>query len=121
MKIITKSFLIASIAISACTVQYQPKITSQEISASIKTLASDEFQGRKPGLPGDSLAAQFVAGKFRKAGIEMLYNNGFQPVKLITGFNFGTENHLSCNGQTFELSTDYEPLFFLPINLSVEN
>ena len=112
MKIIQKSLLIVSVAVSACTAQYQPKITSQEISASIKTLASDDFQGRKPGLPGDSLAARFVVEKFKKSGIKLLYNNGFQPVKLITGFKFGTENHLSSNGKNFELSADYEPLFF---------
>jgi aminopeptidase YwaD len=112
MKIIFKSVLIVCVAISACTVQYQPKITAQEISSSIKTLASDEFQGRKPGLPGNTLAANFIAGKFKKAGIKMLYNKGFQPVKLITGFNFGKENHLTAGQQSFELSTDYEPLFF---------
>ncbi len=112
MKILVKSLFIASVTLSACTVQYQPKITSQEISSSIKTLASDEFQGRKPGLKGDSLAAQFIAEKFRKAGIKMLYNKGFQPVKLITGFKFGNENHLSSAQQTFELGADYEPLFF---------
>jgi len=112
MRIIFKSLLIASLVLSACTVQYQPKITSQEISSSIQTLASDDFQGRKPGLTGDSLAAHFVAGKFKKAGLKMLYNKGFQPVKLITGFNFGKENHLSDARQTYELSEDYEPLFF---------
>ncbi|MEI6274890.1 MAG: M20/M25/M40 family metallo-hydrolase [Prolixibacteraceae bacterium] len=112
MKILIQSILFASAAISACTVQYQPKITTQELSNSIKTLASDEFQGRKPGLPGDSLAAHFIAEKFKKAGIKMLYNKGFQPVKLVTGFKFGNENHLASNGQIFELSTDYEPLFF---------
>ena len=42
----------------------------------------------------------------------MLYNKGFQPVKLSTGFNLGKENHLSSSNQIFELSTDYEPLFF---------
>ncbi|HWR99023.1 MAG TPA: M20/M25/M40 family metallo-hydrolase, partial [Prolixibacteraceae bacterium] len=97
---------------SACTVQYQPKITEKELYTNISILASDQFQGRKPGLPGDSLAADFIAGKFKKSGIKMLYNKGFQPVKLITGFKFGTENHLSSANQTFSLSADYEPLFF---------
>ena len=112
MKILIKSFLIASISYSACTVQYQSKITGKELSSSISILASNEFQGRKPGLPGDSLAAHFIAEKFNKTGIKMLYNNGYQPVKLITGFKFGNENHLASAQQIFELTTDYEPLFF---------
>ncbi len=111
MKILSKLFFVVSIA-SSCTIQYQPKITGKELYSNISILASDQFQGRKPGLPGDSLAADFIAGKFKKSGIKLLYNKGFQPVKLITGFNFGAENHLSSSKQTFELTADYEPLFF---------
>ncbi len=112
MKITPKSSLLALLVLTACTIQYQPKITETDLSRSISKLASDEFQGRKPGLKGDSLAANYIAGEFRKSGIKLLYNKGFQPVKLITGFVFGKENHLSSGNQTFELSTDFEPLFF---------
>lgn len=99
-------------AFPACTIQYQPKITGKEINTTISKLASPEFQGRKPGLPGDSLAARYILGKFKESGLKLLYNKGYQPVKLITGFRFGTENHLSSAQKSFELSTDYEPLFF---------
>ena len=112
MRLCNKYLFIASVAISACTVQYQPKITEKELCASISRLASEEFQGRKPGLPGDSMAAHFIAEKFRKTGIKLLYNKGYQPVKLITGFKFGSENQLSSAQQMFELGADYEPLFF---------
>ncbi len=112
MKILIKSLLITAIVLSACTIQHQAKITEKELSSSISKLSSNEFQGRKPGLPGDSLAARFILDKFKKTGIKMLYNKGFQPVKLITGFKFGNENHLSAAQQTFELGADYEPLFF---------
>lgn len=112
MKILIKCSLIASFAVTACTIQYQPKITEKELSQSISKLASDEFQGRKPGLPGDSLAAQFIVGEFKKSGIKLLYDKGYQPVKLITGFTFGKENHLSSGKQNFELGADFEPLFF---------
>jgi aminopeptidase YwaD len=112
MNILLRSSIVATLLCSACAVQYQPKITNQEISSSISMLASDEFQGRKPGLPGDSLAARFIATKFSKAGVKLLYNKGYQPVKLITGFKFGNENHLSSAKQSFSIGADYEPLFF---------
>ncbi|MCK9618807.1 MAG: M20/M25/M40 family metallo-hydrolase, partial [Lentimicrobiaceae bacterium] len=112
MKILVKFSLCALVLFSGCIVQYQPKITDKEIASTIKILSSEEFQGRKPGLPGDSLAAHFIAEKFRKSGIKMLYNKGYQPVKLITGFKFGKENHLTSAQQTFDLGADYEPLFF---------
>lgn len=112
MKLFTGILVVAAMAMSACTIQYQAKITEKEISSTISVLASEKFQGRKPGLPGDSLAANFVLGKFRKAGLKLLFNNGFQPVKLITGFKFGSENHLASGNKNFELAADYEPLFF---------
>jgi len=112
MKILLHSLLLTAVLLTACTVQYQPKITENDLSRSISILASDEFQGRKPGLKGDSLAAHYIAGEFKKSGIKLLYHNGFQPVKLITGFTFGKENHLSSGEHTFGLSTDFEPLFF---------
>ena len=112
MNLLIKCSLVASLALTACAVQYQPKITEKELSRNIAKLSSDEFQGRKPGLPGDSLAAHFIADEFKKSGIKLLYDKGFQPVKLITGFTFGTENKLSIDKQTFELGADFEPLFF---------
>lgn len=112
MNILQKITLLFSVALSACVAQYQPKITEKELASSIKTLSSDKFQGRKPGLPGDSLAANFIAKKFKKSGLEMLYNKGFQPVQLITGFKFGLENHLSSAQKSFDLGKDFEPLFF---------
>jgi len=112
MKLFTGVLVAATMAVSACAIQYQPKITEKEISSTISVLASEKFQGRKPGLPGDSLAAHFVQGKLKKAGLKMLFNDGFQPVKLITGFTFGTGNHLSSGAQNFEIGADYAPLFF---------
>ncbi len=112
MKILVKFSLCALVLFSGCIVQYQPNITDKELASTIKILSSEEFQGRKPGLPGDSLAAHFIAEKFKKSGIKMLYNKGYQPVKLITGFKFGKENHLTSAQRTFDLGSDFEPLFF---------
>lgn len=112
MQLFFRTAALSLILLTGCAVKYQPKSTIQDLSATIARLASDEFQGRKPGLPGDSLAADLIASGFRKAKLKMLYNDGYQPVKLITGFKFGPENHLSSASQTFELGNDYEPLFF---------
>lgn len=112
MKIFIKSSIFAVFMLSACAIQYQPRITHEELSNTIKKLSSEEFQGRKPGLPGDSLAAGFILEKFKKTGIKMLYDNGYQHVKLVTGFTFGKENHLSSSNHSFVLGNDYEPLFF---------
>ncbi len=112
MKILLKSILLVATLFSYNAVYCQSKITEKGLSNTISTLASEKFQGRKPGLPGDSLAASFIVAKFKKAGLNMLYSKGYQPVKLITGFKFGLENHLRAGQENFKLGDDYEPLFF---------
>lgn len=43
-------------------------ITTAEVSAHLRFLASDELLGRKPGTPGGAAAARYVAEQFRLAG-----------------------------------------------------
>lgn len=50
-------------------VKYAKTITVEEITESVNTLASDEFEGRETGAPGQKLAANFIADKFEMAGL----------------------------------------------------
>jgi Zn-dependent M28 family amino/carboxypeptidase len=53
----------------------------------IKVLASDDFEGRGPGTPGEEKTVAYVAGQFQKMGLKPGNTDGtyFQPVPL-TGF-----------------------------------
>ncbi len=62
MKQIVFVFLLAVIA--ACSQKFNPEITVQELKESVGYLASDSLKGRKPGEPGDLLAATFIRQKF---------------------------------------------------------
>lgn len=49
----------------------------------IQVLAADNMEGRNTGSPGHLRAAQFLAGKFKEAGLKPLGTNGYlQPVKF---------------------------------------
>ncbi len=94
MKKITLIFLSAAmLALPACgsntpdaadTKAKPPIASAAEIGRRIKTLSSDEFQGRAPGTEGGKLAAQYIADEMKAAGLVPMGKDGtyFQPVKL---------------------------------------
>jgi hypothetical protein len=74
-------------------------IKEKHVNATLKTLAADEMQGRKPNTPGMEKAAAFIAGAFKKAGLETIKNDGnylqsFRLMKVETG-----DKKLSVNGK----------------------
>ncbi|HVF16417.1 MAG TPA: M20/M25/M40 family metallo-hydrolase, partial [Steroidobacteraceae bacterium] len=47
-----------------------PTVDATRISEIVKTLASDEFEGRAPGTPGEEKTVRFVSESLRSMGIE---------------------------------------------------
>ena len=82
----------------------------------IKFLASDELKGRGDGTPELERAAEYIADKFRGAGLKPGGDDGswFQRFELEAGLNIGDGNELSLShgGKTlrFTLGTSYYPL-----------
>ena len=70
-------------------------VTEQTLMAEIKTLSSDEFEGRAPGTHGEELSINYVADQFKKAGLEPGNTDGtyFQNVPLV-GINAGKDRDL---------------------------
>jgi hypothetical protein len=59
-------------------------ITPEGMLAHIKTLSSDEFEGRGPGSKGEELSIKYIAEQFKKIGLKPGNPNGsyFQEVPL---------------------------------------
>ena len=59
-------------------------ITADRVLSHIKTLSSDEFEGRGPGTHGEELAINYIADQFKKVGLEPGNTDGtyFQKVPL---------------------------------------
>ncbi len=70
----------AKIALSA-----MPKIESAAVMNHIKTLASDEFEGRAPGTPGEEKTVQYLEAEFKKLGLKPGNTDGtyIQKVPLV--------------------------------------
>ena len=64
---------------------FTPEITAEDLAAHVKTLASDEFEGRKPGTIGERLTTAYIKDTFERIGLQP-GNNGswFQTVPMMT-------------------------------------
>ena len=104
--------LLVLTTVLSCTKKFDPQITVGELKSEIGYLASDSLKGRKAGSEGDSLACNFIRNSFQDAGLQLLYNNGFQQFKIITDVTLGTGNKLSVNDRDLKVDTDFRPYSF---------
>ncbi len=98
--------------LASCSQKYNPEITVKELKEEVGYLASDSLKGRKAGEQGDLLAAQYIREKFEKAGLELLYENGFQIFGLVTSAQLGEGNVLKVDEEKFDVEKDFLPYAF---------
>lgn len=72
----------------------------------LRTLSSDEFEGRAPGTRGEELTIDYIAGIMRDLGIQSFTNEDYtQPVPLVRiAPSRVTNMQLEHNGETSELA-----------------
>jgi len=95
--------------------QEKPKtseITVAELKRHISYLASDQLQGRRTGLAGDSLAAEYVHTQLKEDGLIPLFGNGFQRFQVTDKIINGPNNGLAVNGNSLKLDADFTPFAF---------
>lgn len=90
-------------------------ITADEMKRHLTTLASEEFEGRETGTPGQKKAAEYIAGYFQMLGLPAVGKNDsyFQQI------NFHSETwenvDLQLDGQNLRHLWDY---YSLPVDNS---
>ncbi|MDO5506659.1 MAG: M28 family metallopeptidase [Pseudoxanthomonas suwonensis] len=64
--------------------EFSADITAADFSELVRTLASDEFEGRAPGSPGGEKTVEYIRAQFERVGLQP-GNNGswFQDVPMI--------------------------------------
>lgn len=88
--------LLLALLVSACVSTDVGQLSRKEhgrleaaLTAHIVTLASDEFEGRKPGTRGETLTLDYLRNEFEKTGFESGTNDPgspwLAPVTLVTG------------------------------------
>jgi Zn-dependent M28 family amino/carboxypeptidase len=86
-------FLIASLALPLSaqkraadpSIEAGKVITTDGLMNHIKTLSSDEYEGRGPGTPGEEKSINYIADQFKKIGLQPGNTDGsyFQKVPLV--------------------------------------
>ncbi|WP_167612554.1 M28 family peptidase [Maribellus sediminis] len=105
-------FILIVLVVAACGPKYNPEITIPEIQENIGYLASDSLKGRMSGEAGDKLAAEFIRSKFESAGLDLLYDNGFQYFNLVASAEMGEGNNLQVGSESFAPEVDFQPYAF---------
>jgi hypothetical protein len=88
---------------------YATTITEAELKTHLYTYASDEFEGRDTGAPGQKKAVAYLRDEYVKLKIPAAKDNGdyFQEVPLQKGSSFDSE--LTINGTQYEFEKDFIP------------
>ena len=95
-----------------------PEFPSQQFQDYVKYLASDKLKGRGNGMPELNRAADYIAGRFREAGLEPAGDSGtyLQHFTMTTGVKLAGKNSLAFRSPTGEsrlsLKKDYVPISF---------
>src|SRR5687767_14346869 len=104
------------LALAGTAVAAPADIPAAALLEHIKFLAADELKGRGDGSPELERAADYIADRFRAAGLQPGGDTGtwFQRFDLVAGLTVGEGNELSLShgGRTlrFTLGTSYFPI-----------
>lgn len=112
MKVTRLLLLIAALFVAACSTSKLIPLTDDQVKANLKkhitALASEEFEGRETGMPGEMKAVDYVVKEFKSAGLKAKGEKGFiQPFKFTTGASFGSSTQLIINNYIFKTDTDF--------------
>jgi Zn-dependent M28 family amino/carboxypeptidase len=79
-------------------------ITVAGLNAHIKTLASDEFEGRSPGTKGEDLTVAYLTDQFKKMGLKPGNPDGTYSQKVpLVGYTSDTKYEFTVKGKNLNV------------------
>ncbi len=86
---------------------FSPELSRDDFAEMVKTLASDEFEGRAPGSPGGEMTVEYIKAQYERIGLEPGGDDGtfFQTVPMVeTTADESTLLRLDVAGKESELA-----------------
>ncbi len=85
-----------------------PAVTPEAMMRHIEVLASDEYEGRKPGTAGETKTLRYIAGQLAALGLEGAAGNGgwYQSVPLVERRPFAHRASWTVAGSPVDLGED---------------
>ena len=83
-------------------------VTEADLRGHIEILASDEFEGRKPGTEGEAKTIQYIAKAWAKAGLQPAAADGswFDAVALVQRGQGFAKYTFTANGRKLRVASD---------------
>lgn len=82
-------------------------ITQQELKDHLYTYASDEFEGRETGQPGQKKAVEYLKNHYEEIGIPAAQDNGDYFQKVPLEVSEMPEATISLNDEQYEIGEDF--------------
>ena len=104
--------LLLSSFVSAQKLKKADKEIVQYLQQQVGYLSSDELKGRRAGDPGEIMAAEFIASKFKEIGLRPKGDNAsyFQHFTINDGKEVSKDTELRLNGKALKAGVDFFPL-----------
>ncbi len=86
------------------THEFQPAIDAGDFEEMVRTLSSDEFEGRAPGSPGEELTVEYIRAQMQRIGLQP--GNGdsfFQEVPMVETLATSANVAITAAGEAREL------------------
>jgi Zn-dependent M28 family amino/carboxypeptidase len=114
MKRISSTILLIAILFSSKAIfaQFSPEITITDLQKQIGFLASDSLKGRKPGTAEDAVTSAYIRDCFKKAGLKLMFEDGFQKFEIVADVKPGNNSSISFDGFSAKQGVDFIPLSF---------
>ncbi len=90
-----------------------PEITAEDLKRHIRTLSSDEFEGRAPTTPGGAKTRDYIAAEYQRLGFEPVGGSYFHDVPMVESTLDPANSFLRIDvkGQARDLAYKTEAVF----------
>ena len=82
-------------------------ITKEDMRRHLTIIASDEFEGRETGTPGNDLAAQYIANQFIGMGLPKIGDDNTYFQKVTFTWNSWRDLKINIDGQAYRHKKDF--------------
>lgn len=108
-------FGIIILFVASCASSHYLPLSDQQLKETLKqhisTLASDAFEGRETGTPGEKMAYEYIIKNFKKSGLKQKGDKGYlQEFNFTSDAEFGPSTQLLINSTFYESGKDFFPL-----------
>lgn len=106
-------FLLAAFSSAAQKLKKEDKQLLTNLQTHVAFLSADGLQGRRTGTQGERLAAEYISGLFKMAGLQPKGTDGYlQHFEINEGLQVNRSTHFFIEGNELQLHRDFFPLTF---------